>query len=596
MRAAILTTMICVLLVTCGSAAETKGSFSAKVSEVTVFKDGHALVLRSGRGVPVNGELVTTAVPEPVLGTFFALVEKDGPQISSVSVGWRDFEEQVPCTTMAEILRANTGKTVLLKEKNGEVRGTLLSVGEREDASESRGPQPGVAPYYDRYRGIYVQPAIVRSLNNSRVTADFVAVRGTEGTSFVKLANVESFRISGGPVMRRTRRGRRRTLTVRFDRDTKGKPVRVSFVSLERGIRWIPEYRIETMPGEKKARVRLQATVINDILDLEGVRANFVVGVPNFPLAGRLSPLALADAPRQLSTYFSAPRSGSPGGGYNQFSNAIMTQVRTAPRTGTAPGGNPLPESVMGAGKATDSGDLYVYHVERLQLAKGARSCLNLWDEQLPCSSVYDWKVEAPAPGYIWRHFDNSRRRELEARLAEPKVMHALRLHNTTDRPLTTGPALIFRKGQVLGQEIVTYTAPGGSVDVPITVAVNVNSSVTDEEVKVTRNAVTISGDAYSRADCRSRLRLVNGGKKRISVSVSRPVPGIVDSASDEGRHRRLAGGATSVSYHWPWYGYWSWPYWWWRANSVSRVSWDVELKPGETKEVTVDWHYFFRP
>jgi hypothetical protein len=579
------------------AAGEHEDAFIPAVKEVTIFKDGHVLVLRSGQGVPRDGELVTTVVPEPVLGTFFAMVDKSGPQIAAVNVGWRNVQEEVPCTTMAEILAANPGKGIVIRDKNGEVRGTLLPVGERKDDAETAASPPGTSPYYDYRRATWIQPATTRSAESSLVSADFVGVRSADGVSFVKLANVESFRIEGGPVVNRTRSRRQRTLSVRFDRDSGGKPVQVSFVSVEKGIRWIPEYRIEAPADAGKARVRLQATVINDILDLDGVRANLVVGVPSFPFGDRLSPMALADAPRQLSAYFAPPGGASGNGSMDQFSNAIMTQVAMPSRSsGTAGPSNPLPESVMAPAQATDAGDLYVYHVDKLTLAKGDRGCLNLWDEQLSCSHVYAWQASPATPKYVWRQVGEGRRQELEARLAEPKVMHMLRLSNTLDRPLTTGPAAIFRDGQILGQELVTYTAPGGSVDVPITVAVNVNSSAVDEEVNVVHNAASISGSTYSRAECRSRLRLVNSGARKITVSVTRRVPGKITAASDDGTTTTLVGGEVDLQRCWPWYGHWSWPWWWWRANSVSEVSWQVELEPKAAKEVSFEWNYLFIP
>jgi hypothetical protein len=41
------------------TAGEEPGSFKPVVKELTVFKDGHALLLREGTGTPVGGELVT---------------------------------------------------------------------------------------------------------------------------------------------------------------------------------------------------------------------------------------------------------------------------------------------------------------------------------------------------------------------------------------------------------------------------------------------------------------------------------------------------------------------------------------------------------
>jgi hypothetical protein len=53
---------------------------------------------------------------------------------------------------------------------------------------------------------------------------------------------------------------------------------------------------------------------------------------------------------------------------------------------------------------------------------------------------------------------------ELMRLLAAPKVMHALRLKNRSEHPLTTAPALIISGDRVLAQGTMTYTPRGAEV------------------------------------------------------------------------------------------------------------------------------------
>jgi hypothetical protein len=391
--------------------------------------------------------------------------------------------------------------------------------------------------------------------------------------------------------IRRTRR--ERALTLRFERPSR-RPVKVALVSVERGVRWIPEYRIEHAEGARAARVRLQASVVNDILDLEDVRAHFVVGVPRFGLGATLAPTALAEVPRTLSSYFApAVPQGGRAAVFDSMANSMMSQV-AMPATGEGPARvDALPAAVAGDRAA----DLYVYHRERFTLAKGARAAVTLWEADLPAGEVYTWQIEPELPKGLLRHVDRPRRRELASRLAEPKVMRSLMLTNGLDAPLTTGAAALFRDGRILAQDILTYTSSGNSVDVPVTVAIDVNPAVQDEELRREPNAVTIDGTRYTRVTMRSRLRLTSFRNEAVRVSVTRSVFGSVTdpgggtaTAQSQAEARERFGRHGSCGWR-----YGSLPHWWWSANPFSSVEWTVEVPAGKSKTVTMEWKYLCR-
>ena len=55
------------------------------------------------------------------------------------------------------------------------------------------------------------------------------------------------------------------------------------------------------LDGTGKATVKLQATLINEMIDLENVTANLVVGVPSFLFKGTIDPMALGQTVAQLT-------------------------------------------------------------------------------------------------------------------------------------------------------------------------------------------------------------------------------------------------------------------------------------------------------
>src|SRR5262249_42744703 len=97
----------------------------------------------------------------------------------------------------------------------------------------------------------------------------------------------------------------------------------VGLFYLQRGFRWIPNYKLE-IDGQGKAQVKLQATLINELTDLEDVSVNLVVGVPTFAFKDTIDPIALQQNLAQLSQHFQSANGARNSPLAYQFSNAIM--------------------------------------------------------------------------------------------------------------------------------------------------------------------------------------------------------------------------------------------------------------------------------
>src|SRR6185436_14680547 len=121
-----------------------------------------------------------------------------------------------------------------------------------------------------------------------------------------------------------------------------------------------PNYKI-AIDGKGEAVVRLQATLINELTDLENATAHLVIGVPNFAFASMTDPMSLQQSAAQLSGHFAQPAAlagNFDNGTPYAFSNAIMTQqarmteVRGAARPqGAAPAAIDLGPDVTSQGK-----------------------------------------------------------------------------------------------------------------------------------------------------------------------------------------------------------------------------------------------------
>lgn len=115
----------------------------------------------------------------------------------------------------------------------------------------------------------------------------------------------------------------RKLLTMKLDWGGQpvGKSVEVGMAYVQKGIRWIPNYRIE-LDGKGKAVVKLQATILNELTDLKDATVNLVVGVPSCYFKETSDPIALSQVVAQLPPYFQTDASTQ-----YALSNAMMTQV-----------------------------------------------------------------------------------------------------------------------------------------------------------------------------------------------------------------------------------------------------------------------------
>ncbi|HUT34998.1 MAG TPA: hypothetical protein VNE39_16020 [Planctomycetota bacterium] len=569
-----------------------------KVTDVTVFKDGHALVMARGAAELKDGWCRTREVPAPVLGTFWAFVGDAEARVDFVKAGFVEATESVPCLSLDQIIQANKGKKVTIVEQpkdapaqthTGILRGILEREGERE-APVTR----SVPRRYDRW-GRYTGTENVTETREEefRSLASFVMLETEQGTVLLQRDSIRSLAIAGKEVTTtRTETKQVREIAVRVL--AKGKPASgkhdVGFVYLQKGVRWIPDYRVELL-DEKKAKVSLYGTIINELADLDNVTLRLVVGVPSFLMRENLSPLALRDVALQLSHYF-APPSGAGGRGVagQDLSNAMMSQMAAPMQRDEGPAARGGPD-IPAEGQQED---LFLYQKQGISLKKGERAEVHLLDVTVPYEHTYVWELPFLPPRELWRHINQDQQRQLTRALTGAKAMHKLRLSNTGQTPWTTGPATIFKDGTVLGQQLMTFTSAGNKVELPVTIATDLNTKKEETEVARKHNDLTVGTTNYTRVSLRSKLTVTSFKDREVRLVVRRKLIGTVDKASE---------GAKVTSFNPQEEGpdeAYSWWYWWWpgwmAVNPFSEVSWEATLKKGEAATLEYDWHYHCVP
>ncbi|MBT8396680.1 MAG: hypothetical protein KJN92_06930, partial [Gemmatimonadetes bacterium] len=555
------------------------------VREVTVFKDGHAFVLHSGT-VPVNrdGDVILDYLPRPVIGTFWPFSSDNRARLTSVVADRHRVSVDRTAITLRELMEANVGRAVIIREQGPsgvmEYPATILDVpAQSADEQETLDPTgPGGR--------VEVKGNIVLLQTASEVKV--VAIERILGLGFPD--NYD------GLLPRGEFRG---MLTLNLDwGGGTGRDADVGLLYLQRGIRWIPNYKVE-IDGDGRAVVRLQATLVNELADLDDVTTHLVIGVPRFVFQDTPDPMALQETAAELSQYFRQGSQTAQG-----FSNALMTQVGFAyeaeglrqDMAPAGPGGETGPEVVGSA----ENEDLFVFTVEHVTLKKGQRMVLPVAEYEMDYRDVFALSIPFTPPPEVWRNFNAGRQSEMAQILGAPKVMHKIRLTNDGDHPLTTAPALILANDRLLAQGMMRYAAPGAEVDLEITNAVDIQVKKKDNETGRVPNATVWQGDQYGRVDLGGTITLTSYRDEPLTVEVVRHVLGNVVSAARDGEIEMVnlfedpsfSQGAGPFP---TWWGWFSWPWWWHHFNSVGRITWTVDLEPSEPMELAYTWNYFWR-
>lgn len=556
------------------------------VKEVTVFKDGHAYVLHEGQmATDSKGNVLLDTLPNPVMGTFWAYSVQPGAALTSVMSSWQDLDVEKTSASLEDLVRGNVGKSVLIKEvnKNDSYQATILRILEETAAEET----PATVATLDSH-GYYVPPRPVVPQNS------IVLLKAAEGIRALPINQIQTVTFLDEVNDTVSRKQKKETLTLQLDwkgREPESKAA-VGMAYVQRGIRWIPSYRVD-IDGKGKAVLKLQACIINELADLDDVKTHLVIGVPTFAFKEVVDPISFQEAVASLSGHFRSDNRTA-----YSFSNAIMSQSAYPyeSRSEPAPSGERLnlgPE-LEGTEK---SEDLFVFTVDHITLKKGQRLVMPLAECTLSYEDVYKVDISFAPPLEMRQNFNNDQQLMLAKLFHSPKAVHKIRLKNDSEYPLTTAPATILKEGRVLAQGMMTYTAIGNKGDLELTTAVNIGVKTANEQTSQTPNAVNWNGHSFSKIDMRGTIELTNFGDKPVRLEVRRSVLGGMDEGSHDAVVRQLGNGYDEYAFEdgQPvWWSWCSWPWWWYRFNTVGQGNWTVELEPGKTMTLEYQWHYFW--
>jgi len=526
-----------------------------KLKQAALFKNGLGFFV--SEVVCPKGKASFTVVPAAAAshGTFWAATP---PEVKLESLIAKDVEtgKSMEAITVEELLKANVGRSVLLSfDDKGEstIKGLIRSFAKEREVPLPNPYTPGTEIVTDSRR--YIPPFSQATLVILETEMGKVAIN-SQGVRRIQF-------LDGEPNKTFTGKDKSVQLDIQLAKPAGGEKLTLSY--LAKGITWAPSYIVDiTEPN--KAAISAKAVVINEVCDLNDVTIQLVTGFPNLQFADIVSPLAMKEKLAQFLQ--SLTRGQSERGGLGVMSNVTAQRAAHMPMEDREMAFMPS-YGAAEAGKTSE--DLFFYPVEKVNLAKGQTGYYPLFTESVAYKHIYEWKI----PDYVSEddQYSYPRRREQEQ---PEEVWHCLKMENTTKVPWTTAPAEIVKEGFILGQDTLNYTPSTGETTLRITQAVSVKAEQLELETERKRDAVQLYGNHYDLVTVEGKLSVKNFQTKAITLEISKTLSGEVKSSQPEAKIESLARGLS-------------------RMNATRKLTWTIELGPGESKQLGYVYEVYVR-
>ncbi|MCS6918426.1 MAG: hypothetical protein NZM28_01495, partial [Fimbriimonadales bacterium] len=493
---------LCALTLVCASyGTDDEAIHDAPIRRIVIYKDGHCFTERALTLENATTRLFLSNLPNALSGTVWASLERGGA-VKSLQARWIEQERSVPAQNTAELLMLNDGRRVevelTLPASNADAPKTRVYQGvlrvlkpelrykdayPTADAPSEFTPalseEPEPRPYYYRMpelRSDFVQDEWSRAAEKATF-----AVEGEHGILFFKPDQLQRLQFLEPATRTRTVNLRRPVLELTLEGARRGAELKL--YAVERGVRWMPEYQLLLPKGDaREATLVLNATVLNELGDLQGVQAAVVVGAPQFMLESMPSPMNLRTTFRELSRWFedggrdSLRIAGIPAAGFGGAPGE--NDARPRPAEKSAPSTAPEPMTLLALPPLTAP----KHAATRVEIARQQvpieRACV--WIQDLNLTEQQRWIPYTNPEIVSFRTIEDIAYRVAQIRRFREEVQEAYILRNTGNFAWTTGAALILKDGAPHGQDILFRTEPGEETYLTIGPAHGLSIAVTE--------------------------------------------------------------------------------------------------------------------
>lgn len=470
-----------------GTAQDIQKDF--KTSSISIFKNKSAFFIKSGTVETTDGTYrITENIPPALFGTYW--MSSPNGELTSMSSYMDTVQTKKSATanSILDMLKANIGKDVVLYfDQTGFARGTIATI------------QPNTLPS---------QNIVTLQTSDRWLT---LPVSNIKRVDFLEKPTQE-FELEQQDV--------KPVLEVNFASNSNKQSLDLMY--LAGGLSWTPLYLIE-LTNEQRARLTLRAEVVNDVENIEETDVHFVVGVPNFSFANRLSPLVQLAIPNFVNHL--ATRE------VNAFSNTLTAQTFNYTTLNEDP--FDLEETSASGLEGSAEEDLYFYTLKNMTLRKGGRGHYPVFSADVNIEHIYECNLpqNTANPSFYRESF-----------LFDPnpnKVFHSIKLQNNTTYPFTTGAAMVIKRDgttKPISQDRLNYTPVKGHSFVKLTEAPDVHIKQAEKATNREENARKVSRDRniyyYDLITVTGQIEVKNYKNKEIDLNIRRPIIGDLQQSS----------------------------------------------------------------
>lgn len=531
------------------------GDVEMTPSKVALFKNGYGYLTLEGKtGADASMNLVN--LPVPSFGTFWLDVEAPAQLKRLVS---RKATRKVPIEqyTMEELVRANTGAAVEVVRSGVVVEGVIVAsapkqgkenprlIGNVNDAPVPRMMNEGMVVYPPGRPGSSASDVILLKTQDGRTVS-------------VPLEKVQQIEFLSPPTLP-TRDEDVPTVSLELAAPQSGRTIRANCIA--GGVSWVPEYRVD-LGDAGKAVLTARATVMNELMDFNGVDLDLITGFPNLKYAGVPSPIAMR---QNLNAFFQSLYNVENGYMGDRVPMAAMQMgnglMAGGLRTGTGAMSSDSIDRLLASGtpaSVTQAEDLFFYPVKNFTCKYNETVTTTLFSGEASYSHVYTWDIPD-------QNVTRSYNRSNSGDGGEQDVWHCIRLKNGFKLPLTTGIVEFTSNGYISGQGMIQFTAPGQDATVKINKSLEMLVKQSENVLETT--PLPKSNDKKLLVE--GTLQMKNLSDKPMEMEITKQIIGEPKEASDGGEFRqrpdRFLGG----------------------QNTAGTFVWKIQVPPGETKSVT---------
>jgi hypothetical protein len=497
---------------------------TAQKQNVSIFKNGTAFYVKTQTVNAEKGMITLKEVPQATFGTLW--FNAPANSIKSVQSNEEEVENKNKVGSMISLLKANLGKRAIVKLEDNKI-----------------------------YQG-----------SIEAVESEYITLKTIDGKWLVtQPKEIESMELLDMPSY--YLKEKKSVINLSFAQNKPSQTLQMMY--LQKGISWVPSYVID-LQDDKKARIVLRSTLMNDAEDMDNASVNFVVGVPNFAYTYLESPLTFKQDVMSFINTLNAT-SNRYGVYYNQPGAVGRGDITTQSMTNMMTREVDQDEEPMEVQnlEGQNAGDLYFYNAQNVTLKKGERAFYDIFQEDVEYQHIYEVNLTGNnSNDYVTISNDLN------------NVWHSIRLKNTTKYPWTTGTVLITQKvegvDKPLSQDKLSYVPAGGKGEIKLTIAPNISVKDSEKEISREANKKKKGGYNYDLVTVEGKIELKNYKEENVKLNINRFVQGEMltcDMAWVINKKVSLYEG----------------------FNYNNDVEWEVELAAGKSKEITYQYKIYVR-